>query len=159
MTARILRHFGIFIAFLVMMASSQVALAAATISTTFIGTSSQPTHRVVQQTHVMKNVGNETIYGAGSSYLFDGPVYPQTHDDVMLVKVVVEVDGVKVCQFAGNELQKDQPVTCMIGDLQPGQSINTTVFLKANKPGNYINGFIGYHNGRRTPASIGIFFE
>ncbi len=138
--------------------SAQAAMAWGLIETSGIGVSENPIHRVVSQGMVMKNIGTIDVLNAGVTYYFGGPNYPQTEDHFKLIKVEVFLDDVIVCEFAGRNLSKDTPVTCMVDTLAPGQVLKTMVYMKSNKPGEYTNAFIHHHDGINTPAGFAAFF-
>lgn len=119
----------------------------ATISNTWYGDLNPlPLHKNVVKGVLVQNVDPARIaHDVGATFEYGGPLYPHTEDTVDLKSFIVYKNGSVICRFGPKDLK--EPVTCMVGDLKPRETIDMKIFFKSHKTGEFLFMFYVSHDG------------
>jgi len=120
----------------------------ATISNTWYGNPNPlPLNKNVFKGVLVENVDLEKVaHNVGVTFEYGGPWYPHTEDTLDLKGLLVYKNGSVVCRFQSKELKKG-PVTCMVGDLKPGETMDVKIFFRSHETGEFLFSFYIFHDG------------
>lgn len=106
-----------------------------------------PLNKVVFKGVLVENVDPVTVaHDVEVTFEYGGPWYPHTEDTLDLKSLLVYKNGSVICRFQSKYLKKG-PVTCTVGDLKPGETVNTKIFFKSHETGEFLLMFRILHDG------------